>query len=135
MNAGSSQVHGAKCHIRLYRRKIRGVKTNVVALASRITRVEGQVVGKDAMKKSKIALNFLIAAGAVSLVSTSAFAYSQKVKDACSADYGSLCAKYKQGSSELRRCFESNRRVLSTECVQALVDAGEVPARYLKERK
>lgn len=87
------------------------------------------------MKKSKIALNFLTAAGAVSLVSTSAFAYSQKVKDACSADYGSLCAKYKQGSSELRRCFESNRRVLSTECVQALVDAGEVPARYLKERK
>lgn len=111
------------------------VETNVVALAIRVKKVEGQVVGKDAMKKSKIALNLVIAAGAVGLVSTSALAYSQKVKDACSADYGSLCAKYKQGSAELRRCFESNRRVLSTECVQALVDAGEVPARYLKQRK
>src|SRR3569832_370687 len=90
----------------------------------------GVVVGKEAMKKSGTMLRIMIAAGAIALASSSAFAFSQKVKDACSADYGSLCAKYKQGSSELRRCFESNRRVLSTECVQALVDAGEVPARY-----
>ena len=87
------------------------------------------------MKKSKIALNIVIATGAAALMASPALAYSSKVKDACSADYGSLCAKYKQGSTELRRCFESNRRVLSTECVQALVDAGEVPARYLRERK
>jgi hypothetical protein len=107
-----------------------------MALANRfITVGVSLIVGKDAMKKSKIALNIVVVAGALALVSTSAFAYSRKVKDACSADYGSLCAKYKQGSSELRRCFESNRRVLSTECVQALVDAGEVPARYLKERR
>ncbi len=95
----------------------------------------GVVIGKDVMKKSRIVLNIVLAASAVAIVNTSASAYSTKVKDACSADYGSLCAKYKQGSSELRRCFESNRRVLSTECVQALVDAGEVPARYLKDRK
>jgi hypothetical protein len=87
------------------------------------------------MKKSRSALNVLIAATALALIGTPTLAFSEKVKDACSADYGSLCAKYKQGSSELRRCFESNRRVLSTECVQALVDAGEVPARYLKERR
>lgn len=87
------------------------------------------------MKKRRITLNIVIAAGVVALASTPALAYSRKVKDACSADYGSLCAKYKQGSAELRRCFESNRRVLSTECVQALVDAGEVPARYLRERR
>lgn len=87
------------------------------------------------MKKSGIALNIVLAALATVLAGSSAHAYSRKVKDACSADYASLCAKYKQGSSELRRCFESNRRVLSTECVQALVDAGEVPARYLKQRR
>ncbi|MFT3733179.1 MAG: hypothetical protein QM780_17470 [Hyphomicrobium sp.] len=87
------------------------------------------------MTKSGMVLKIVVAAGAMGLAWSPAFAYSQKVKDACSADYGSLCAKYKQGSSELRRCFESNRRVLSTECVQALVDAGEVPARYLRERK
>jgi hypothetical protein len=87
------------------------------------------------MKTSSLALNAVIVASVAVLTSTTAFAYSQKVKDACSADYASLCGKYKQGSSELRRCFESNRRVLSTECVQALVNAGEVPARYLKERR
>jgi hypothetical protein len=109
---------------------------NVMALAKRVMRVwVGVLVGKEAMRKTRIALSVAIAASALALVGTSASAYSTKVKDACSADYGSLCAKYKQGSSELRRCFESNRRVLSTECVQALVDAGEVPARYLRERK
>ncbi len=87
------------------------------------------------MKKNKVVLNVVMAGTALMLMSTSALAFSQKVKDSCSADYASLCAKYKQGSSELRRCFESNRRVLSTDCVQALVDAGEVPARYLKERR
>jgi hypothetical protein len=87
------------------------------------------------MNTSRLARNIFIAVGAATLMSTTALAYSQKVKDACSADYASLCGKYKQGSSELRRCFESNRRVLSSECVQALVNAGEVPARYLKERR
>lgn len=97
--------------------------------------VSGQGVRKGVMRTSRKALNIVIALGVVALTGTSAFAYSQKVKDACSADYASLCGKYKQGSSELRRCFESNRRVLSSECVQALVNAGEVPARYLKERR
>ncbi|MBS0232377.1 MAG: hypothetical protein JSR99_02710 [Proteobacteria bacterium] len=87
------------------------------------------------MKLGRLALNVVILAGASALLSTAASAYSQKVKDACSADYGSLCSKYKQGSAELRRCFESNRRVLSTDCVEALVNAGEVPARYLKNRR
>ncbi len=87
------------------------------------------------MKKTRMqSIKVIVALAAVALTGTSAYAYSQKVKDACSSDYGSLCAKYKQGSSELRRCFESNRRVLSTDCIQALVNAGEVPARYLSKR-
>jgi hypothetical protein len=65
-------------------------------------------------------------------ISTAAGAYSRKVKNAWSADYASLCSQDKQGSSQLRRCFESNRKVLSKECIDALVDAGEVPARYLR---
>ncbi len=107
-----------------------------MALASASTRIWAvDVIRKEAMKKSRMrSIKVIIALAAVSLAGTSAYAYSQKIKDACSADYGSLCAKYKQGSSELRRCFESNRRVLSTDCVQALVNAGEVPARYLKQR-
>jgi hypothetical protein len=65
-------------------------------------------------------------------LNTAADAYSRKVRNACSSDYASLCSQYKQGSSQLRRCFESNRKVLSQECISALVDAGEVPARYLR---
>jgi hypothetical protein len=92
------------------------------------------VIRKEAMKNRRMQCIVVIALTAVTLAGTSAYAYSEKIKQACSSDYGSLCAKYKQGSSELRRCFESNRRVLSVDCVQALVNAGEVPARYLKQR-
>jgi hypothetical protein len=63
---------------------------------------------------------------------TPANAVSRTVRNACASDYASLCSKYKQGSTQLRRCFQSNRKVLSSDCVSALVDAGEVPARYLR---
>jgi hypothetical protein len=86
-----------------------------------------------AMKQSLAVLGGLAVCASIAGVSP-VLAYSQKVKDACAADYASLCGKYKERSAELRRCFESNRRVLSNDCVQALVRAGEVPARYLRER-
>jgi hypothetical protein len=75
----------------------------------------------------------VVAAAVMALAAgTAANAYSERVKKACSADYASLCSQYKQSSSQLRRCFESNRSVLSSKCISALVDAGEVPARYLR---
>lgn len=74
----------------------------------------------------------VVAAAMAFAAGTAANAYSEKVKTACSADYASLCSQYKQGSSQLRRCFESNRKVLSNSCVSTLVNAGEVPAKYLK---
>jgi hypothetical protein len=124
----------AKYRITLDLFELRGAEIDVMALATAsITFGSLNVVRKAAMKKRRMQ-GIAIALVAVTLLGTSAEAYSEKVKQACSADYGSLCAKYKQGSSELRRCFESNRRVLSLDCVQALVNAGEVPARYLKQR-
>jgi len=86
------------------------------------------------MKSMKIVQTIAISAAALTFAGTSADAYSAKVKNACSSDFASLCGKYRQGSSELRRCFESNRRVLSRDCIEALVNAGEVPARYLRQR-
>jgi hypothetical protein len=114
---------------------MRGIETDVMALASTSITIHGvgHVVRKEAMKKRRMQ-KVVIAVVAATFVGTPTYAYSEKVKQACASDYGSLCAKYKQGSSELRRCFESNRRVLSTDCVQALVNAGEVPARYLRQR-
>ncbi len=75
----------------------------------------------------------LAAVAAFSMTVSGAEAYSKKVKDACAGDYQNFCSQYAPDSSQLRRCFESNRKSLSRYCVNALVDAGEVPAKYLKK--
>lgn len=75
----------------------------------------------------------LCAAGILAAAAGHALAYSQKVEDACAGDYQNFCAQYLPDSTELRRCFESNRKGLSKTCVNALVDAGEVPQKYLKK--
>jgi hypothetical protein len=69
----------------------------------------------------------VVAAAMAFAAGTAANAYSEKIKTACSADYASLCSQYKQGSSQLRRCFESNRKVLSNSCVSTLVNAVKFP--------
>ena len=74
-------------------------------------------------------LTALIAASSV----TSAFAVDKAIRKACVGDYDSYCSQYAPGSAQVSRCFESNRRNLSKGCIRALVDAGEVPAKYLKK--
>jgi hypothetical protein len=64
---------------------------------------------------------------------TGASAFTQKVKDACAGDYQNFCSQYEPETAALRSCFESNRKGLTKTCINALVDAGEVPARYLKK--
>jgi hypothetical protein len=72
---------------------------------------------------------------AMGLLATPADAYSAKVRKACAGDYQNFCSQYAPESTELRRCFESNRKGLTHTCVTALVDAGEVPAKYLRRRR
>ena len=74
-----------------------------------------------------------LTAGLALLTGTGAEAFSPKVRKACAGDYQNFCAQYVPESNEVRRCFESNRKGLSQICVSALVDAGEVPAKYLKK--
>ena len=62
---------------------------------------------------------FCAAAGA-------AHAVSDKVKKACVGDYKRLCPSYKVGSSALRACMEAKQAEISSKCVQALIDSGEV---------
>ncbi len=84
------------------------------------------------MKKSTTGI--LITAAAVAFCAAgSANAYSKKVEKLCEADYNRFCVQYTPGSTEVRRCFESNRKQLSRKCINALVDAGEVPKKYLKK--
>lgn len=75
----------------------------------------------------------LALAAVMPLSVTEAMAFSKKVEDACAGDYQSYCSQYLPRSVQLRRCFESNRKGLSKWCVRALVDDGQVPARYLKK--
>lgn len=64
-----------------------------------------------------------------------AHAFNKRVRNACGLDYQDYCSQYDPNSSAARRCFESNRRSLSKGCIRALVDAGEVPAKYLKRAR
>ena len=53
-------------------------------------------------------------------------AVSAKVKKACVGDYKRLCPSYKVGSPQLRACMEAKQSEISSKCVQALIDSGEV---------
>ena len=86
------------------------------------------------MKKSETVVAAAVAACAAFFLAAPAMAYSAKVRNACAGDYQNFCAQYAPNSTELRRCFESNRKGLTRTCVTALVDAGEVPAKYRKKR-
>lgn len=87
------------------------------------------------MRKFETVLSAAAVAGAALLLTAPAIAaYSAKVRKACSNDYETFCSQYPPDSTELRRCFESNRKGLTYQCVTALVDAGEVPARYMKKK-
>ena len=53
-------------------------------------------------------------------------AITEKVKKACKGDYQRLCPGYKIGSSQLRACMEAKQNDITWNCVQELIDAGEV---------
>lgn len=80
---------------------------------------------------SRLAAAVLLAG--IALPATGANALSKKVRNACGLDYQDFCSQHHPDSSAARRCFESNRRSLSKGCIRALVDAGEVPAKYLRK--
>jgi hypothetical protein len=86
------------------------------------------------MRKFETALLSAALIAGAGLLATPASAYSAKVRKACAGDYQNFCSQYAPDSTELRRCFESNRKGLTHICVSALVDAGEVPAKYLRRR-
>lgn len=71
----------------------------------------------------------VVAAGIVMVAPaaiTPASAVSAKVKKACAGDYKRLCPRYKVGSAQLRACMEAKQAEISSKCVQALIDSGEV---------
>ena len=58
--------------------------------------------------------------------SASAYAVSDSVKSACRNDYFQHCSQFMVGSDELRQCMRSVGEDLSTPCLVALVQEGEI---------
>ncbi len=71
-----------------------------------------------------------VAALAVSGFATAASAYTDKVQHECQDDYLSFCSEHPVGSTAMRRCMEANGKHLTRRCLNALVDAGEIPRKY-----
>lgn len=63
-------------------------------------------------------------------LATGAHAANERVQNACREDYLTFCGAHPVGSTGLRRCMEANGRQLSRPCINALVDAGDIPRKF-----
>ena len=71
-------------------------------------------------------------AGIAALAATAgaASAYSPRVKTACKSDFYRFCPAYSVNSSQLRACMRSAGGNVSSRCIDALADAGEISRKY-----
>jgi len=60
------------------------------------------------------------------LSSTYAYAVDDNVRQACRGDYYQHCSQFSVGTEELRKCMRTVGESLSTPCLVALVQAGEI---------
>jgi hypothetical protein len=67
-----------------------------------------------------------VAAGSALLLAAPAEAISSKVREACGADYKRFCPSYPPESAKARQCMRQAGKRLSTGCIDALADAGEI---------
>jgi hypothetical protein len=74
-------------------------------------------------------------AGGMSVASSDAHAYDERVRRACTGDYRRLCGQYKPHTPQLRSCMEANAFSISGPCVSALVDSGEVDGSKVRKRR
>ena len=65
----------------------------------------------------------------------SAESYSKAVQRACGADYHKYCGDYGLETTALRDCMDKVGHSLSKECVNALVQSGEVSQAEVDRRK
>ncbi|MBS0232401.1 MAG: hypothetical protein JSR99_02830 [Proteobacteria bacterium] len=79
---------------------------------------------------------FFVFALAISAIicANAANAVSLRVKLACSRDYFALCSQFASDSPETRACMRAAGEKLSTRCINALVDAGEVSPTEVSRR-
>jgi hypothetical protein len=56
-------------------------------------------------------------------------------KNFCAEAYRKYCSEYGLESAALRNCMDRNGRALPHDCVEALIDAGEVSRGEVERRK
>ena len=61
--------------------------------------------------------------------------YSKAVQQACGTDYRKYCGDYGLETAALRTCMDKAGKSLSSGCVQALVQSGEVSQAEVDRRK
>ncbi|MFT3730323.1 MAG: hypothetical protein QM780_02705 [Hyphomicrobium sp.] len=77
----------------------------------------------------------ILGAVVLALSSGGAFAVSQAVKDACSADYAAYCSQHKVGTEAARACMREHRKMLTDSCVKALGHSNEVTQADIEQYK
>jgi len=77
---------------------------------------------------------FAMAAVGTMAASNEAGAVSLAVKMACAQDYYAHCSQHDPDSPGVRKCMRSVGKQLSTGCIRALVDAGQVSRSVLEKR-
>jgi len=79
----------------------------------------------------------LVLAGLAGALSTAAFAgpVTDEEKQFCAHDYRQYCGQDGLGSNLLRDCMNQHGKSLSEQCIQALIDAGEVTKEEVAERE
>lgn len=91
------------------------------------------MVIRTALKAVRLAMGPLLAAAVlVAGMPGAQAAITAKVRKACAPDYKRLCPAYKVGSAQLRACMEAKSIEISSSCVNALIDAGEVDRRRVR---
>jgi hypothetical protein len=86
------------------------------------------------LRPRAIVLAALGAAASAMAWTTGANAVSLRVKLACSRDYYALCSQFASDSAETRQCMRAAGGKLSTRCINALVEEGEVSVTEVSRR-
>jgi hypothetical protein len=75
----------------------------------------------------------VVLVGLVALMTADgAVAYSARVKSACKSDFYKFCPSYKDklDSPQLRACMRAAGGNISSRCIDALADSGEISRKY-----
>ena len=89
--------------------------------------------------KKRVAVFGFLASLAVCLNASFSTAEPRKITEAeknfCAEAYRKYCSEYGLESAALRNCMDRNGRALPHNCVEALIDAGEVSRSEVERRK